>query len=89
MCSFDPNNGGRYLDPCMKGIISFLNEHGIETVACCCGHGLYPMSIVVRIPPGVYLEICSGIVMTRRRRYYQKDSKGVYYIPEVLKKVGT
>ena len=35
------------IDPCMKHIIDFLNHKGVKTVGCCCGHGKYPMTIVM------------------------------------------
>jgi hypothetical protein len=86
MCQFDPKNDSRFIDPCLVGLIKFLNEQGIETISCCCGHGIYPMTIVVRTDlPGVTREICHGIIFQgRRKRYYRKDANGVYYIPEVL-----
>lgn len=80
------------IDPCMKGLVRALNEHDIETLACCCGHGRYPMTIVYRDKrEGRYgksyiAEFCSGWSAIRRyKRFYKKDRKGFYYIPEVSK----
>lgn len=85
MCQFDPKNDSRWIDPCMVNLIGFLKERGIETVACCCGHGIYPMTILVRTgEPGVTREICHNITFHgRKKRFYRKDEDGVYYIPEV------
>lgn len=35
-----PINGKvRCIDWCIHGIVAALNAGGVETVACCCGHG--------------------------------------------------
>lgn len=83
MCEFDPHNDGRRIDPCMVDLIGFLNTHGWKTVACCCGHGVYPMTIVVRTEAGVHMELLRGITLHRRRRFYRRDEHGIYHIPEV------
>ena len=70
------------VDHCMVQIIQFLNRHGIETVACCCGHNRYPMTIVVTSPNGIR-DIFSNEVIPRKRKYYRLDKKGYFYIPEV------
>lgn len=81
--------GKTRIDPCMRKLIKWLNNKHI-TVACCCGHGKYPMTIVVKegIKDGlknkiIYREIISGIEFKPRRFIYKKDSDGYYYIPEV------
>ena len=85
MCTFNPKNNSRFIDPCLVNLIKFLEEHGIRTVACCCGHGIYPMSIIVRTGrEGVTREICSNTTFEgRRKRYYKRDENGVYFIPEL------
>jgi len=35
------------IDKCMRPLIKYLKKEGRNTVACCCGHGRYPMTIVV------------------------------------------
>lgn len=79
--SFGQEDFGR-VDECMAHLISFLNLYGIKTMACCCGHGKYPMSIIVDVN-GARREIVSGINIERKSRYYKRDKKGYYYIPEV------
>ena len=74
------------IDKCMKVFICNLklqlNER-TKVVACCCGHGKYPMTIVVhRI--GEYYDLVSGETIPRTRKFYKKDKQGYYYIPEVL-----
>jgi len=54
-----------------------------KTVACCCGHGKYPETIVVKNRKGEAWELNSGIKIPRKRRFYTRDSEGHYYIQEV------
>jgi len=75
------------IDKCMKRLISFLKDKHeflyFPIVACCCGHGKYPMTIVANYG-SFCLELLSGQTIPRVRRIYKKDKRGVYYIPEVL-----
>jgi len=41
------------------------------------------MTIVVKTPLGIH-EIFSGKEMTRKKRFYVRDKKGYFYIPETL-----
>ena len=88
MCKFNPKNDSRRIDPCIKGLIRYLNIQGIKTIASCCGHGKYPLTIVVRATDtGEGYEIVSGKYIVKRKKYfYKKDKKGYYYIPEVNEK---
>lgn len=83
MCEWNKHGNSR-IDPCMLKIIEFFAYHGIKTIACCCGHGKYPPTIVVR---HFYCgkEVFSGKEIDRRRCFYKKDSEGHYYIPETIK----
>lgn len=83
MCKFNPKNVGRRIDPCMKNLIDFLQLNDIKTLSCCCGHGKYPMTIVVKWGDGAF-EIVSYKNIYRKSRFYKKDKQGIYYIPEVL-----
>lgn len=69
------------IDPCMKETIRRLREKGIETLACCCGHGKYPETIIVKTQSEIK-ELHSNILIPRKRRFYVKDEEGDYYIPE-------
>ena len=85
MCKFNPKNDSRFIDPCMKMEIAKLNMHGFMTLACCCGHGKYPMTIIVKSNISESCrELFSGIVIPRKKRFYRKDKQGVYYIPEAI-----
>ncbi len=86
MCKFNPKNDSRRIDPCMKKFISFVNNSGIaKTLACCCGHGKYPMTLVIRIKHDNRIwEVFSDKTIPRKRLFYKKDKKGIYYIPESL-----
>jgi len=73
------------IDKCMNKLIQNLNlafRPNFKTVACCCGHGKYPMTIVIKSGFGVY-ELMSGKPIFRKRKFYKKDKQGHYYIPEV------
>lgn len=87
MCDFNLSNDGRRIDPCMQKVIGNLQSLGVRTLACCCGHDVYPMTLVVDIGEDigrvVPIEIFSGKVLLRKKKFYKKDSKGRYYIPEV------
>ena len=76
------------IDECMKRVIQMLSiilKDGRETVSCCCGHGKYPMTLLVR-SGGVVIDIFSGEIIPRKRNYYKKDKQGYYFIPETLHK---
>lgn len=85
MCQHNPKNQGRRIDPCLKKLIEFLNDMGIETVSCCCGHGKYEMVIFVTTEkPNVYLEICHDVyIESKAKRFFKTDDKGRYYVPEI------
>lgn len=76
------------VDNCMRHAIDFLNKEKVITAACCCGHGKYPLSIVVltntETDANVFVELFSGKVIPRKRRYYVRDNKGFYFIPEAI-----
>ena len=75
------------IDGCMKELIEILQARGVRTVACCCGHGKYNMSIVIKqgLETNPYnFEIVSQKVIPRKRNLYKKDKQGYYFIPEVI-----
>ena len=79
----NPNNR---IDKCMRGIIKSLkliSRKNNETVACCCGHGKYAMTILVKDRYGNVWDLFSREIIPRKKRFYKRDSKGHYYIPEV------
>jgi len=75
----------RVIDKCLRSEIEMLNALHIKTLACCCGHGIYPKIIVVKHKKGAF-EMESQKEIPRKKRFYVKDKKGYYYIPETLKK---
>jgi len=81
MCKFNSKNNSRFIDPCIKNLIEYIPN----TFACCCGHGKYPMTIIVKNVKGEFIEIISGKVIPRKKKFYKKDKRGVFYIPEVIK----
>ena len=78
------------VDGCMVNIIDFINSHpNITTLASCCGHGIYDMSIVIKHSVHNAWEITdliSGQDIPREKRFYKTDSEGRYYIPEAVER---
>ena len=74
----------RKIDECLKNLIFRLKQYGIQTVGCCCGHGKYPMTIIVKDKIGIY-DMVSDETIPRTRRFYFKDAEGYYYVPETVK----
>lgn len=71
-------------DRCMKIICDFIdNQTKYECLASCCGHGKYPLTIIVTRGYGNPIEWFSQIEIPRKRKFYKKDKAGYYYIPEV------
>jgi len=77
------------IDSCMKNLIEFIDLFSNwKTVACCCGHGKYPMTIVVKSKCGTILwEIVNNVRINRKKKFYKKDKQGYYYIPEVVNEI--
>lgn len=59
------------------------NKTNYKTLACCCGHGKYPMTIVVTRGYGNPLEYFSQVEIPRERKFYKRDKQGILYIPEI------
>lgn len=75
------------IDDCMKEPIKRINKlPHTKTLACCCGHNIYEPTIVLKNSLGRIFELISGIELgpRKRNRYYKKDKKGIYFIPEVI-----
>ena len=81
----------RKIDKCLELPLVIWNwvidKKKVKIVASCCGHGKYPMTIIVVKKDGVIFDLISGIKIPRKRRFYKKDKQGYYYIPETIKKV--
>jgi len=70
------------IDKCMRNRIKKLNEMGIITLGCCCGHKKYKRTIVIKTHVGIW-EWYSTKRIPRIRRFYKRDDEGYYYIKEV------
>ena len=72
------------MDNCMERIC-WLIEHKTDylPLASCCGHGKYPITVVVSDRRGKILEYFSMIEIPRKRKFYKKDEFGLFYIPEL------
>ena len=91
MCKLNKKNKGRRIDPCMRIFVETLRKMEVDTVMCCCGHGKYPMTVVVRVGQRqdgswFYKELFTDKYLVRGRGFYRKDKQGYYYIPEVFEK---
>lgn len=73
------------IDKCMRKVIDWFKECELHPIASCCGHGKYPMTLVIG-NPNPY-EIFSDTHIPRKRNIYKRDKQGYYYIPEVINKL--
>lgn len=71
------------LDSCIRDKVVEMNNEGLVTVASCCGHGLYPQTILMKDGFGRITVAGTDIVVPRTRNLYRYDEKGYPYIPEV------
>lgn len=91
MCKFVNNTKHSRIDKCMKIFmhnLEVLSKESYKILACCCGHGKYPMTIIVDGGLAVggcpIFEMFSGKIIKRKKSFYKKDKQGMYYIPEVV-----
>ena len=77
------------IDSCIAEDVEAINKRPLlQTLGCCCGHGIYPSTVVVGFKGGcVTIEWYSGVLINRKRRFYQRDVNGMYFLPEVAEKV--
>ena len=77
------------VDSCIAKDVTSINRRfkgTLRTAGCCCGHGKYPPTIVVKeLNTGTHREFFTGVEITRRRNLYYKDDEGVFHLPEVKK----
>ena len=69
--------GDTRIDPCMREKIVLLNKRGIKTLACCCGHGIYPETIMIKQDDKNVVKLNSsiGIIIPRKRRRYLESAR--------------
>ena len=71
------------LDECMINLVEHMQEiYGAQTVACCCGHKKYHITLLIKSYGNIY-DLFSGVEIPRKKKFYKKDKKGYYFIPEV------
>lgn len=95
MCNLNKKNDGRRIDPCMKEKLieierigrmmnrRIARRHKLKIVACCCGHGKYPETVIVQNAE-LQKDLRSGVYIPRKVKFYKKDKQGYYFIPEVI-----
>lgn len=89
MCKLNKKSGLNRIDPCMQTLIERFDRiinPNVKIVGCCCGHGKYPMTLVMKrhFYGTFYIyELFSGESIERKKKFYKKDKQGYYYIPEV------
>ena len=72
----------------IKLLDSYLDD--LRIVACCCGHGKYKKTIILRQKiegdsEASYFDHYSGVEIPRTRNFYKRDKQRYYYIPEIHK----
>lgn len=80
------NGKTKRIDSCLYRLIEYLNKNGgYNTVACCCGHGRYNPSVLVKNKHGLVYNVLDNkfTVIDRKRNFYRRDNKRLYYIPEL------
>ena len=79
--------GDTRIDPCMRSFIQCLNKYikkDFEILACCCGHGKYPMSIVCQHKNWkAPFDMVSDKNLHSKKKFYKRDAKGYYFLKEV------
>lgn len=76
-------SGNQRIDPCMREVIKNLKTAGATPLACCCGHGIYKRTIIVRTTDGRAVEYYTGRTIPRKTRFYFRDVNRVFFIPEI------
>lgn len=76
------------VDKCIRHLPRVLSVAGFHVVACCCGHGRYPLTVVCKVlkpncKSNGYYDLISGKDIPRKTRFYKRDKDGYFYIPEV------
>ena len=101
MCELKKYHGtsNTQIDKCMREYIKKWNRairllkpylDNLRVVACCCGHGKYTKTMILRLKvegddEASYFDHYSGVAFPRTRKFYKRDNQGYYYIPEVHK----
>jgi len=78
------------IDKCLQKTIDRINKYSpFKTLASCCGHGVYNPTIIIKAKDRKIYEFFTKkpIEIKKRNRYYKKDKKGYYYIPEIAKPI--
>jgi hypothetical protein len=74
------------VDSCIADEVSELNRVGIKTLGCCCGHGKYEKTIIIKGHKIPNWEWFSGKLIMRKRNFYYKDKEGIFHLLEVPEK---
>ena len=69
----------RSIDVCLHKLVKTLNDYGIKTLACCCGHGETKKSWVRIHPKNVHFGILedTGLMSIALEFPYQGDRGGL------------
>ena len=70
------------VDRCMARLMEKVNSLGLKTVACCCGHGRYPMTVIYE-EGNKQFDLISGVEIKVPVRRYVSDEEGFMHIPVV------
>lgn len=73
------------IDSCIANEVAGINKRGIlHTLGSCCGHDVYPATIIVRTCESQVVEYYTTKRIPRKRNFYRRDANGMYFLPEVI-----
>jgi len=60
------------VDACIAPLVQALNDYGIETIACCCGHGKTGFSYIRIHPKNLLFTVFDDTLTTHLQFPYEK-----------------
>ena len=74
-----------WVDKCIAPLIQMLNDYGVRTIGCCCGHGKWKGSVFIqnKYTENVF-EMYTALHIKRKRKFYAKMKDG-YFKPCFIK----
>ncbi len=65
------------VDKCIAPLIQMLNDYGVRTLGCCCGHYETLGSVFIENKTGTKFELFTGKIVKRKSRFYDDMKKGI------------
>ena len=74
MCKFANNTKHSRIDHCMRTFVillsHYLEKHDVKVIACCCGHGVYPMTILIKGKPYDPFKLVPQLLGDLQKAFY-------------------